>query len=270
MEKATSEVHYRTLFISDIHLGTKDCQAEAFLDFFKQYSADKIYLVGDIVDFWKIKRKGGQWTPAQNEVVQQLLITARTDIRMVYIPGNHDEALRDYCGTRFSNVEIMQDDIHETVNGKRYAIMHGDEFDIVVKHSKWLAHVGDWAYEIALRMNRLSSFFRRKTGSGSYWSLSSYLKKKVKGAVNYIGDFENALVREAKSKGVDGIICGHIHTAANRNIKGIHYINTGDWVESCTAVGETFDGEFEMIDWRALEYERLNNSQQSNKQKAVA
>ncbi|MGH1350443.1 MAG: UDP-2,3-diacylglucosamine diphosphatase [Methyloligellaceae bacterium] len=269
MEKATSEVHYRTLFISDIHLGTKDSQAEAFLDFFKHYSADKIYLVGDIVDFWKIQRRGAHWPQAQNDVVQKLLRAVRKGTEMVYIPGNHDEALRDYCGTHFGGIEIMLQDIHETADGKRYLIMHGDEFDVVVKYSKWLAHLGDWAYEVALRMNRYFNFFRRKTGR-PYWSLSAFLKKKVKGAVNFIGDFENSLAREAQTQKVDGIICGHIHTAAMRDIKGVHYINTGDWVESCTAVGETFDGKFEMIDWMSEVETRHAQEQQPQKLNAVA
>lgn len=248
MDNTNSERHYRTLFISDIHLGTKSCQADAFLDFFKEHSADKIYLVGDIVDFWKIQRNGAHWPQAQNDVVQKLLRSVRKGTEMTYIPGNHDEALRDYCGTHFGGVEIMLQDIHVAADGKRYLVMHGDEFDIVVKYSKWLAHLGDWAYEVALLLNRYFNFFRRKTGR-SYWSLSAYLKKKVKGAVNFIGDFEASLVKEAQKQEVDGIICGHIHTAAMREIEGVQYINTGDWVESCTAVGETFDGKFELINW---------------------
>ena len=269
MENSNTNKHYRTLFISDIHLGTKSCQAEAFLDFFKEHSADKIYLVGDIVDFWKIKRHGAHWPQAQNDVVQKLLRSVRKGTEMVYIPGNHDEALRDYCGTHFGGVEVMLQDIHVAADGKKYLIMHGDEFDIVTKYAKWLAYLGDWAYEVALTFNRYFNFFRRKTGQ-SYWSLSAFLKKKVKGAVNFIGDFEESLAKEAKSREVDGVICGHIHTAAMRDIDGVHYINTGDWVESCTAVGETFDGTFEMINWVSDEKAHHTKAQEVQKLKVVA
>jgi UDP-2,3-diacylglucosamine pyrophosphatase LpxH len=236
---------YRTLFISDVHLGTKACQASTLLEFLRRYEADHIYLVGDIVDFWRIKRTP-HWPQTHNDVVQKLLKKARKGTRFTYIPGNHDETLRSYCGQTFGGIEFKLNDIHVTADGRRILIMHGDEFDVVIQYVKWLAFLGDWAYVLALTVNTGVNKVRRKLGFSS-WSLSAYLKHKVKKAVNYIGDFENALSGEAKRHGAEGVICGHIHFAAMREIDGVAYINCGDWVESGTAVGETFDGKFEII-----------------------
>ncbi len=238
---------YRTLFISDVHLGTKACQAGSLIEFLKRFDADTYYLVGDIVDFWRIRRTP-HWPQAHNDVVQKLLRKARKGATFIYIPGNHDEALRAYCGQHFGGIEFKLNDIHVTADGRRFLIMHGDEFDVVIKYVKWLAFLGDWAYVAALGVNTTFNKVRRRFGFSS-WSLSAYLKHKVKKAVNYIGDFENALAGEAKRHGADGVICGHIHFAAMREIAGISYINCGDWVESGTAVGETFDGKFEIIRW---------------------
>lgn len=238
---------YRTLFISDVHLGTKACRAADLLEFLKRFDAKTFYLVGDIVDFWSIRRSP-HWPQDHNDVVQKLLRKVRKGARFVYIPGNHDEALRSYCGQHFGGIEFKLNDVHVTADGQRFLIMHGDEFDIVIQYVKWLAFLGDWAYVFALGLNTGFNRIRRQFGF-SYWSLSSYLKQKVKKAVNYIGDFENALVGEAKRHRADGVICGHIHFAAMREISGITYINCGDWVESGTAVGETFDGKFEIIRW---------------------
>jgi len=239
--------HYRTLFISDIHLGTKACQASDFLEFLKRYDADQYYLVGDIVDFWRIRRTP-HWPQSHNDVVQKLLRKVRKGARLIYVPGNHDEALRPYCGQNFGGMEFKLNDIHVTADGRRFLVMHGDEFDVVIQYVKWLAFLGDWAYVFALGLNTAFNKVRRKFGL-SYWSLSAYLKHKVKKAVNYIGDFETALAGEARRQGADGVICGHIHFAALREVNGITYINCGDWVESGTAVGETFDGKFEIIRW---------------------
>ena len=239
---------YRTLFISDVHLGTRACQADMLLDFLKHNTADTIYLVGDIVDFWRIRR-GAVWLQSHNDVLQKLLRVVRKGTRIVYIPGNHDEGLRDYCGTRFGGIEIERNAVFETAAGKRYLIIHGDEFDVVVRYAKWLAFLGDRGYEFALWLNWPLNFVRRHLGFG-YWSLSSYLKYRVKTAVNFIGDFEKNLAEEAERRGVDGVICGHIHHTASRQYGAVHYLNTGDWVESCTAIGETESGVFEMISWR--------------------
>lgn len=247
MEETIDVKHYRTLFISDIHLGTKACQAEAFLDFLKQHEADTYYLVGDIVDFWRIKRSV-YWPQSHNDVIQKLLRKARKGAKMVFIPGNHDEALRAYTGTHFGGVDLVMNAVHETADGRKLLIMHGDEFDVVVRYAKWLAFLGDYAYVLALWVNTQFNFVRRQFGM-PYWSLSAYLKHRVKKAVNFIGEFETALAGEAKRQGADGVVCGHIHHAAMRMIEDVQYINTGDWVESCTAVGETEDGKLEIIHW---------------------
>jgi UDP-2,3-diacylglucosamine pyrophosphatase LpxH len=239
--------HYRALFVSDLHLGTKACQAEAFLDFLRVCETPRIYLVGDIVDFWRIKR-GVYWPQAHNDVLQKLLRKARKGTDLVFIPGNHDEAMRDYCGSRFGGVAIERNIIHIGADGRRYLVMHGDEFDVVVRYAKWLALFGDWSYTLALWANTHFNVVRRFFGL-SYWSLSAYLKQRVKRAVNYIGEFETALAQEARRRGAQGVICGHIHHAAMRQVGDVVYINTGDWVESCTAVGETMDGTFEIIHW---------------------
>ena len=239
--------HYRALFVSDLHLGTKACQAEAFLDFLRVCETPRIYLVGDIVDFWRIKR-GVYWPQPHNDVLQKLLRKARKGTDLIYIPGNHDEAMRDYCGSRFGGVAIERNIIHTGADGRRYLVMHGDEFDVVVRYAKWLALFGDWSYTVALWANTHFNVVRRFFGL-PYWSLSAYLKQRVKRAVNYIGEFETALAQEARRRGAQGVICGHIHHAAMRQVGDVVYINTGDWVESCTAVGETTDGTFEIIRW---------------------
>lgn len=239
---------YRTLFISDVHLGTKACQASLLADFLRRHDADTYYLVGDIIDFWSIKRTP-HWPQSHNDVVQKLLRKVRKGARAIYIPGNHDEALRVYCGQTVGGVEFKHNDIHVTADGTRILVMHGDEFDVVIRYVKWLAFLGDWAYVLALVVNEAFNRVRRLFGF-SYWSLSSYLKHKVKKAVNYIGDFETALVSEARRHAAQGVICGHIHFAAKNDMGGIMYLNCGDWVESATAIGETFSGEFEIIRWQ--------------------
>ena len=238
---------YRTVFISDIHLGTRSAQADALLDFLKTVESETLYLVGDIVDFWKIRR-GPHWPQSLNDVLQKLLRKARKGTRVVFIPGNHDEGLRDYCGMNFGGIEIKRDDIHRTADGKKYLVLHGDEFDVVVRYARWLAFLGDRSYEISLSLNAPLNWARRHLGY-DYWSLSNFLKHRVKTAVSFIGEFEDALTSEAKRRGADGLICGHIHHANSRDCDGIHYLNCGDWVESCTAIGEREDGSFEIIRW---------------------
>ncbi|MDX2258478.1 MAG: UDP-2,3-diacylglucosamine diphosphatase [Hyphomicrobiaceae bacterium] len=239
--------HYRTMFISDVHLGTRACQAEMLLDFLREHDADTIFLVGDIVDFWRIKR-GAIWPQSHNDVLQKLLRKVRKGSRVVFIPGNHDDGLRAYAGQRFGGIEIELQSEHVMADGRRYVIMHGDEFDVVVRYAKWLAYLGDRGYQLALWSNWPVNFVRRQFGLG-YWSLSAYLKQRVKGAVNFIGEFEEKLSAEAKRRGAAGVICGHIHHAASRDLDGVHYVNIGDWVESCTAVVETADGRLELIRW---------------------
>ncbi|MBU6379302.1 MAG: UDP-2,3-diacylglucosamine diphosphatase [Gammaproteobacteria bacterium] len=235
------------MFISDIHLGTRTSRAGELLDFLRHNDADVIYLVGDIIDFWKVRR-GPHWPQAQNDVVQKLLRKVRQGSRIVYIPGNHDEGLRDFVGMRFGGIEIFQSVIHRTATGKRYIIMHGDEFDVVVRTAKWLAFLGDRGYEFSLWLNNPLNWVRRHLGLG-YWSLAGYLKHSVKSAVSFIGAFEEAVAAEARRNGSDGIICGHIHCAADRMIEGVHYLNCGDWVESCTAIIERECGTLEVVNW---------------------
>jgi len=242
---------FRTLFISDVHLGTRGCQADRLLDFIRLVDADTIYLVGDIVDGWAL-RSTWYWPQAHNNVVQKFLRKARKGARIIYIPGNHDEFLRDYYGTHFGGIEVAESVIHTAADGRRYLVTHGDLFDIVIKHARWLAYLGDKAYDAAIAANTIFNKVRRGLGL-RYWSLSQWAKYKVKNAVNFIGEFEKTLAAEASRHGLDGVICGHIHHAAAHDKFGFTYINCGDWVESCTAVGETFDGRFEIINWADLE-----------------
>jgi UDP-2,3-diacylglucosamine pyrophosphatase LpxH len=244
---ADASMRVRTLFLSDIHLGTKGCQAATLLDFLRFYDADTIYLVGDIVDGWQLK-SGWFWPQTHNDVVQKLLRKARKGARLIYIPGNHDEFLRDYYGTHLGGIEVVEDAFHVAANGKRYLVIHGDLFDVVIRHARWLALLGDKAYDLAIWLNTHFNAIRRACGL-TYWSLSQWAKLKVKNAVNFIGAFEQALAGEARRRGADGVICGHIHHAVIRGQDGFSYINCGDWIESCTAVVEHFDGRFEIVKW---------------------
>ena len=239
----------RSVWISDLHLGTPGCQASALLDFLKTLDCQHLYLVGDIIDGWQLRRSW-YWPQAHNDVVQKLLRKARKGTRVVFVPGNHDEFARKYIGHDFGGIEVALDCVHTTADGRRLWVTHGDHFDGVIQCAKWLAHVGDSLYEFTLRLNRHLNSLRARAGL-PYWSLSKYLKLKVKRAVSFIGDFEQAVVREARMRGVDGVVCGHIHHAELREIDGIVYANDGDWVESLTALVEHADGRLEIIDWGA-------------------
>ena len=242
-----SETRYRAIWISDVHIGTKACKADLLLDFLQRTRSDHLYLVGDIVDGWNL-RKSWFWTDTYNQLLLNLLEKARNGTRVVYIPGNHDEALRDYCGTRIGGVAVEEHAIHVTADGRRLLITHGDEFDGVVKYARWLAFLGDAAYRFSLTCNHWFNVVRRKLGY-PYWSLSAHLKHTVKNAVEFVGNFEQALADEARRHAVDGIVCGHIHHAQIRDIGGMLYCNDGDWVESCTALVEHFDGRLEILHW---------------------
>jgi UDP-2,3-diacylglucosamine pyrophosphatase LpxH len=241
---------YRSVFISDIHLGTRGCQAELLLDFIRHMECDTLYLVGDIIDGWKLK-SGWYWPQAHNDVVQKILRMARKGVKVIYVPGNHDEVVRDFIGVHFGGVVVARDAIHETADGRRFLVTHGDEFDGVVQHARWLALVGDYAYRALLLTNTLFNRVRRRLGFG-YWSLSAFLKAKVKNALQFVENYETAVAEEARRRGVDGVICGHIHKAEMREIDGITYINDGDWVESCTALAENPDGSLELLEWAKL------------------
>ncbi len=241
---------YRAIFISDVHLGTRGCKAEFLIDFLRHTESDYIYLVGDMVDGWRLKRSW-YWPQSHNDVVQKLLRKARKGSRVIYVPGNHDEVLRDYTGHHFGGVEVVKDAVHETADGRRMLVIHGDAFDGVVMHARWLALLGDWAYVACLQLNTWFNLCRRRLGFG-YWSLSAYLKNKVKNAVKYMDDFERAVAEEARRRKLDGVVCGHIHKAEIKTIDGVTYCNDGDWVESCTALVEHFDGRLELVHWAEL------------------
>lgn len=238
---------YRAVFISDLHLGTPGCQAEALLGFLKESSSEKLYLVGDIIDGWQLRRRW-YWPQMHNDVVQKLLRRARKGSRVIFVPGNHDEFARQFLDHQFGGIEVVEEAVHTTADGKNLWVTHGDYFDGVIKYAKWLAYVGDTLYEWALKLNRYLNHWRAKLGL-PYWSLSAYLKLKVKKAVNFISDFETAVAHEAKKRGHDGVICGHIHHAEMREIDGVLYCNDGDWVESLTALVEHHDGRLEIVRW---------------------
>ncbi len=241
---------YRTIWISDLHLGTRGCKAEFLLDFLRHTESDYLYLVGDIIDGWRLRRSWF-WAQSHNDVVQKLLRKARKGTRVIYIPGNHDEWLRDYTQLQMGGVELLDEVVHETADGRRLLVLHGDAFDGVVRYARWLALLGDWAYNIVLQLNHHYNLIRRKLGY-PYWSLSAYLKSRVKNAVEYVSDYADAIAAEARKRGVDGIVCGHIHQAEMREIDGVLYCNDGDWVESCSALVEHYDGRLEILHWMEL------------------
>jgi UDP-2,3-diacylglucosamine pyrophosphatase LpxH len=238
---------YRAIWISDVHLGTRGCQAEHLLEFLRTTDSTYLYLVGDIVDGWRLKRHW-YWPQSHNDVVQKVLRKARKGTQVIYIPGNHDEGFRQFLGHEFGRVRIVDDTVHTTADGRRFLVIHGDQFDIVCNYAPWLALLGDYAYRTAMWCNIKLNWMRRATGKG-HWSLSAYLKHKVKNAVEFIGRYEHALAGEARRRGVDGVICGHIHHAEMRDMDGITYVNDGDWVESCTALVEYENGTLEIIRW---------------------
>lgn len=238
----------RSIFLSDIHLGTRACQAERLLDFLREYDADNLFLIGDIVDFWAMSR-AIHWTPAQNTFVQKILRRARRGERVVFIPGNHDEALREYVGVAFGDIEVHAEYVHELADGRRFLLLHGDEFDQITRHHRWVAVLGDVAYNLLVRLNGMLSWTRRRLGIAGYWSLAGYAKRRVKKALQFVFDFEDAALHSARQRGLDGIVCGHIHCAALRAVGALHYVNCGDWVDSCTAIVEHADGRLELVAW---------------------
>jgi UDP-2,3-diacylglucosamine pyrophosphatase LpxH len=238
---------YRTIFLSDIHLGTRGCRADLLLDFLRRTECERLYLVGDVVDGWRL-RKSWHWTEAFDDVLRHVLGMAKRGTEVVYIPGNHDEMFRAWLGLEVAGVRLQREAVHRTADGKRFLVIHGDEFDGVIRYAKFLALLGDWAYGWALTLNRWFNAARRRLGY-PYWSLSQWLKRQVKGAVKAIDRFETALATEAKRRGLDGVVCGHIHHAEMREVGGVLYINDGDWVESCTALVEHADGRLELVDW---------------------
>ncbi len=238
---------YRTVWISDVHLGTRGCNAEMLIDFLDHVDSETMYLVGDIIDGWRLKKKL-YWPDAHNDIVWRILKRAKRGTRIVYIPGNHDEALRQFCGLDFGGVAIRRQAVHETADGRRLLVLHGDEFDAIMLSHRWLAYLGDAAYNFAMWANRWVNGARRLMGL-PYWSLSKHAKHKVKKSVEFISKFEEIVAHEAGARGVDGVVAGHIHTAEIREIAGVAYYNDGDWVEGCTALVEHFDGRMELLHW---------------------
>jgi len=238
---------YRAVFVSDIHLGTPGCQAVALLDFLKHHPSDTLFLVGDIIDGWQLRRKWF-WPQAHNDVVQKLLRRSRKGCRVVFVPGNHDEFARQFDGQRFGGIEVLNETVHTLVDGRRLWVVHGDHFDGVIQCAKWLAYVGDNLYGVTLTLNRHLNTVRQRLGM-PYWSLSQYLKHKVKRAVNHVIDFERAVAAEARQRGFQGVVCGHIHRPEMRTIDGTLYVNDGDWVESLSALVEHLDGRLELLHW---------------------
>jgi UDP-2,3-diacylglucosamine pyrophosphatase LpxH len=240
----------RSIFLSDIHLGTRGCQAESLIAFLREYEAEHLFLLGDIVDFWAMSR-AIHWTPAQNTVVQKVLRRARHGEKVMLIPGNHDEALREHIGASFGDIRIADEHIHVTADGRRLLLLHGDAFDQVTRHHRWIAVLGDIGYNLLVRFNAWLSWGRRTLRIPGYWSLAGYAKRRVKSAVSFIFDFEDAVIRTVRERGLDGVVCGHIHSATIREMDGVLYVNCGDWVDSCSAIVEHADGRLELVEWRA-------------------
>ena len=241
---------HRTIWISDIHLGTAGCKADFLLDFLRWNDSDTRYLVGDIIDGWQLK-KGWTWRQSHNDVVQKILRKARKGTHVIYIPGNHDEFARGYVDHAFGGIDVVYEAVHVTADGRRLLVTHGDLFDGVIRHAKWLAALGDTLYTSVLALNHSVNRARVRLGFG-YWSLSQYLKHKVKNAVGFIADYEHALIGEARRRGFDGVVCGHIHKAEIRMIDDILYCNDGDWVESLTALVEDHAGRLALVEWKTV------------------
>ncbi len=241
------ENRYRSIWLSDIHLGYRGCKAEYLLDFLQTVECERLYLVGDIVDIWSMK-KSLYWPSSHSDVLRAIFDKARAGTQVIYVPGNHDEALRDYDGMLFGNIKVRKNHLHTTADGRRMLIMHGDEFDSVIQCSRLVSLIGCISYDVLLYINRMLNHLRRRLGF-SYWSLASFLKSRVGSAMQHVNNFEKAAVYEAQRHAAQGVICGHIHHAEAREIDGILYCNTGDWVENCTALVEKQDGGIELLHW---------------------
>lgn len=255
----------RAVFLSDLHLGTRACQADRLLAFMKEHPAESVYLLGDIVDFWAMGRSL-HWAGSHNTVVQKLLRRARRGEQVIIVPGNHDEALRDYCGSDFGGIRLEREWIHESADGRRFLLVHGDEFDHVTRYHKWVALLGDTSYNILVRMNLWISWFRRQLGLRGHWSLAGYAKRRVKTALEYLFEFEGNVLRAVRAKGLDGVICGHVHWAKIHEHDGLLYANCGDWVDSCTAIVEHLDGRLEVVEWTE---DALDSGQRTDAQEVL-
>ena len=243
---------YKTIWLSDLHLGSTQCQADVLLDFLKHNDSEKLYLVGDIIDFWALSKKV-YWPRDHNTVIQKVLRKARHGTQVIYVPGNHDENIRDYDNYVFGDIVVKNSDVHTTVAGKRFLIVHGDEYDTIARYHQWLAKIGSKGYDILLDFNRIVRSVRRFFGVQSHFSLAAFVKFKVKNAVQFISDYEESIVNSLKNDHLDGVICGHIHHAEIKEMNGFLYVNTGDFVESCTAIVEELSGELQLVRWHKTE-----------------
>jgi UDP-2,3-diacylglucosamine pyrophosphatase LpxH len=270
--KPKTSPQWRSVFISDVHLGTKDCKANALNQFLKNYSCQHLFLVGDIVDGWKMQ-KGIYWKPAFGRVIKRIFKMSRMGVNVTYVTGNHDEFLRKYANHRFDNIKLVNKIAHITANNQRLLVIHGDQFEGVTHCSGLLRHIGDNGYVLLMFLNRQFNRLRARFGHG-YWSFSGFLKKHIQRAQKYIHDYEHAVAYGAKKQGYDGVVCGHIHHANHKKIDGIYYYNTGDWVESCTAIVEDFEGKLHLINWledprhitqKNLKKQRKKNNLHDNK-----
>jgi UDP-2,3-diacylglucosamine pyrophosphatase LpxH len=243
---------YRTIWISDLHLGSTQCQADVLLDFLKHNESEKLYLVGDIIDFWSLSKKM-YWPRDHNTVIQKVLRKARHGTQVIYIPGNHDENVRDYDNYVFGDIIVKNSDVHASSAGKQFLVVHGDEYDTIARYNKWVAKLGSEGYDFLLWLNRFLRIFRRWFGIQSNFSLAAFVKFKVKNLVQFISDYEESIVSTLQDQSLDGVICGHIHHAEIKEIDGFLYVNTGDFVESCSAIVEHFNGTLELVKWHKTE-----------------
>lgn len=239
---------YRTIWISDLHIGSTQCQSDILLDFLKYNESKILYLVGDIIDFWALSKKV-YWPRSHNTIIQKILRKARHGTTVIYVPGNHDENVREYDTFVFGDIVVRVSDIHVTAAGKKFLVVHGDEYDTIAKYHKWIAKLGSKGYDFLLDFNKVVRAIRRFLGIHSHFSLAAFVKFKVKNAVQFISDYENSIVSTLREDGLDGVICGHIHHAEMKMIDGFLYANTGDFVESCTAIVEHHDGRLELVRW---------------------
>ncbi len=250
----TKLTRYRTLWISDVHLGTPGCKAEHLVDFLRHTECENLYLVGDIIDGWKL-RSSWFWPQEHTNVVRKILTKSNRGTKVCYVTGNHDEFLRKFVGfgLAIGNIRIVNEHVHTTADGRRLLVTHGDAFDVITRYHRWIALVGDVAYELTMQANDHLNRLRRLLGM-RYWSLSAFAKKSVKNAVNIVSEFEQSVAHECRRRGLDGVVCGHIHHAEIRDIEGVQYLNSGDWVESCTALAEDFNGRIEVIRWVQIDH----------------
>jgi len=239
--------HFRTIFLSDIHLGTRGCRADLLLEFLKVHTCDQLYLVGDIIDGWRFK-SGFYWPQEHTNVMRRFLTLSKRGTQVTYVTGNHDEFLRKYSDMEIGNIRVVDEAVHRSRNAKRFLVVHGDAYDVVTRYHRWAARLGGLGYALLLTLNGTLNRFRGRFGYG-YWSLSAWVKYRVKRAVSFVSSFEQIVSHDCRHRGFDGVVCGHIHHAEITDYDGIRYMNCGDWVESCTALVEDERGEFHLIRW---------------------